>query len=213
MASNFFIMTWSFVTRFPTTMLPEMLKSVRNELKKSIKETKRTFLKKLLSNKNCAETWKVINKILHPNPATVKVNPDEVNIYFNQTATRTTGKAAGSITDEFFRTLPKQQRSFDLREVTYDDVIKAIKSLRSDCSTGYDNIPAKFIKPVAEYLVSPMTNIINTASQHQQYHQNGRPVASVPYQKSKTHKPSPSTDQSAPFQYSPKSSNVSYFNN
>ena len=91
----------------------EILKSVRNELKKSIKETKRTFLKKLLSNKNCAETWKVINKILHPNPATVKVNPDEVNIYFNQTATRTTGKAAGSITDEFFRTLPKQQRSFD----------------------------------------------------------------------------------------------------
>lgn len=91
----------------------------------------------------------------------MKVNPDEVNKYFNETATRTTGKAAGSITDEFLQTLPQQQRSLDLREVTYDDVMKAIKSLRSDCSTGYDNIPAKFIKPVAEYLGSPLTNIIN----------------------------------------------------
>ena len=139
----------------------EELIKIRNELKKSIKETKRTFLKKLLLNKNCSETWKVINKILHPNPSTVKVDPDEVNTYFNQTAIRTTGREAGRITNEFLRTLPEQQRSFDLREVTYYDVMKAIKDLRSDCSTGYDNIPAKFIKPVADYLASPMTNIIN----------------------------------------------------
>ena len=51
----------------------EALKSVRSQLKKSIKMTKGTFLKKLLASKNCAETWKVINKILHPNPATVKL--------------------------------------------------------------------------------------------------------------------------------------------
>ena len=139
----------------------EALKSVRSQLKKSIKMTKGTFLKKLLASKNCAETWKVINKILHPNPATVKVNPDEVNKYFNETATRTTGKAAENISDEFIQTLPEQQHSFDLHKVTYDDVMKAIKNLRSDCSTGYDNIPAKFIKPVADYLVSPLTNIIN----------------------------------------------------
>ena len=67
--------------------------------------TKRTFLKNLLSNKSC--TLKVINKILHPNPATVKVNPDEVNNVFIQTATRTTGKAAECITDEFLKTLPE----------------------------------------------------------------------------------------------------------
>ena len=139
----------------------EALKSVRSQLKKSIKMTKGTFLKKLLASKNCAETWKVINKILHPNPATVKVNPDEVNKYFNETATRTTGKAAENISDEFIQTLPEQQHSFDLHKVTYDDLMKAIKNLRSDCSTGYDNIPAKFIKPVADYLVSPLTNIIN----------------------------------------------------
>jgi len=45
-------------------------------------------MKKLLSNKNCSETWKVINKILHPSPTSVKVDPGEVNKFFNQTARR-----------------------------------------------------------------------------------------------------------------------------
>ena len=31
----------------------------------------------------------------------------------------------------------------------------------NDCSTGYDHIPASFIKPVSEFLVSPITFIIN----------------------------------------------------
>ena len=31
----------------------------------------------------------------------------------------------------------------------------------NDCFTGYDNIPAMFIKPVVEFLVSPLTFVIN----------------------------------------------------
>ena len=33
--------------------------------------------------------------------------------------------------------------------------------IRNDCSTGYDHIPASFIKPVSEFLVSSITFIIN----------------------------------------------------
>ena len=33
--------------------------------------------------------------------------------------------------------------------------------IRNDRSTGYDHIPATFIKPVSEFLVSPITFIIN----------------------------------------------------
>ena len=36
-----------------------------------------------------------------------------------------------------------------------------LRLLRNDCSTGYDNIPAMFIKPVVEFLVSPLTFVIN----------------------------------------------------
>ena len=33
--------------------------------------------------------------------------------------------------------------------------------IRNDCSTGYDHITPTFIKPVSEFLVSPITFIIN----------------------------------------------------
>ena len=33
--------------------------------------------------------------------------------------------------------------------------------IRNDCSTGYDHIHATFIKPVSQFLVSPITFIIN----------------------------------------------------
>ena len=46
---------------------------------------------------------------------------------------------------------------FNLRKVTHDEVLREIKTLRVDTSTGSDSIPVKFIKPVAEYL----SNIIN----------------------------------------------------
>ena len=37
-----------------------------------------------------------------------------------------------------------------------------LKSLRSDCSCGPDDIPVKFVKLVADCLASPLTHIVNT---------------------------------------------------
>ena len=34
--------------------------------------------------------------------------------------------------------------------------------MRSDCSTGADQIPVKFLKPVADLIASPLTHIINS---------------------------------------------------
>lgn len=52
---------------------------------------------------------------------------------------------------------------FNLRKVTHDEVLREIKTLRVDTSTGSDSIPVKFIKPVAKYISSPLTNIIINA--------------------------------------------------
>ena len=53
--------------------------------------------------------------------------------------------------------------------VTYNEVLREIKELRSDCSTGPDNIPTKFIKIVGEHLASPLTHIINTCISKQEF--------------------------------------------
>ena len=48
-----------------------------------------------------------------------------------------------------------------LSKTTFDAVKKEIKNLKNDCSTGFDTIPVKYLKPTSEYIASPITNIIN----------------------------------------------------
>ena len=43
-------------------------------------------IRNLLSNKSSSETWKTINKVLHPKSVKVDVDPDEVNAFLNTTA-------------------------------------------------------------------------------------------------------------------------------
>ena len=50
-----------------------------------------------------------------------------------------------------------KENAFQLQPVTYENTEKCTKMIRNDCSTGYDHIPATFIKPVSEFLVSPIT--------------------------------------------------------
>ena len=58
--------------------------------------------------------------------------------------------------------LPMQSgATFCLMQVSHNQVIKEIKELRSDSSTGADQIPVRFIKSVANDLASPLAHIIN----------------------------------------------------
>ena len=89
--------------------------------------------------------------------STLQADPSTLNEYFNKTAERLAGQNA--TTDDVILphtdSLTSSHDSFRLQKVTYNDVLKSLKSLRSDCSTGYDNIPVSFINPVAKYTVSP----------------------------------------------------------
>ena len=49
--------------------------------------------------------------------------------------------------------------SFRFCHVTHEEVLREIKGLQSDCLTGPDNIPAKFVRLVDEHLVSPFMHI------------------------------------------------------
>ena len=61
----------------------------------------------------------------------------------------------------YIDSLTNNPNSFKLRKATYDEVLKCLKLLRNDCSTGYDNMQVSLIKPVAEYTTSPLTCLIN----------------------------------------------------
>ena len=57
--------------------------------------------------------------------------------------------------------LTSNHDSFKLQKVTCNDAIKSLESLRKDCSTGYDNIPVSFIKPIDQPIHRLTFNIHN----------------------------------------------------
>ena len=92
---------------------------------------------------------------LHADPFALK--------FFNKTAERLVGQNARTDDDilSHIDSLKSSHGSFKLQKVTCNDVLKSLESLRNDCSTGYDNTPVSFIKPIAEYIASPLSFIIN----------------------------------------------------
>ena len=135
----------------------------RNKIKNAIKEKKTQFYGKVLPSKNSKEIWKVALHILNPNTSTVRADPSALYEFFNKTAERLVGQNAA--TDDVILShtdwLTSSHDRFKLQKVTCNDVLKSLKSLRNDWSTRYDNIPVSFIKPITEYITSPLTFIIN----------------------------------------------------
>ena len=56
---------------------------------------------------------------------------------------------------------PDKNNEFQPQTVSYEDVEQCLRLLRNDCSTGYNNIAAMSIRPVVEFLVSPLAFVIN----------------------------------------------------
>jgi len=59
------------------------------------------------------------------------------------------------------RFLPAYRKMLQLQPTTYQKVRKFLLGLRNDCSSGHDAIPVKYIKPVIDYITSPLVHIIN----------------------------------------------------
>jgi len=90
--------------------------------------------------------------------------PDVLNEHFSSTWQRLLNSEANfeSSLREYINSLPnKTASSFALRPVTYSEVFKLLTTMRTDCSTGCDQIPCKHPKLSADIISSPLTHILN----------------------------------------------------
>jgi hypothetical protein len=52
-------------------------RDARNELKRKIKTEKRNFYQRAFSSKKPKDAWKILHRILNPNPKPLRVDPDK----------------------------------------------------------------------------------------------------------------------------------------
>ena len=156
--------------RTHTTAAWDAFRHVRNKLKRAIRVAREQFISKALSSKKPKEVWNVIHHILKPSQNPIRYEPDVLNRFFVGTAERTLGTNNSAIPSEdllnVIKDLPAHGNDvhpFNLRPVTYHEVLQVLRALRLDCSTGPALIPARFIKMAASVIASPLTNIINNS--------------------------------------------------
>ena len=58
---------------------------------------------------------------------------------------------------------------FQLCTVSTEEVVKEISLLNSDCYTGIDQIPVKYVKQVGDFLTGPLAHIINVCISSSQF--------------------------------------------
>ena len=139
-------------------------RDVRNKIKSAIRNARKASMEKGLLSSISKEVWRMVHRVLSPYRQPLKFDPDKLNLHFASTAKRTLGVESTSV-DEFFQLIRGlsdiYEDAFHLKNVTHREVLKTLKQLRTDCSTGPDQLPARFVKLAAEHLVCPITAIIN----------------------------------------------------
>ena len=151
----------------------DKFKEDKRAIKKAMRRAKSSFYRKALSINNPKEVWKILHGILHPPAKRSTFKPAELNKYFATIANVTLKKKAvpRNETTQFINSLPETQKDddsdsdsgcFHLQHTSYEHVLKQLKLLRNDTSTGPDEIPTRFVKMVDEIICSPLTHIINT---------------------------------------------------
>ena len=73
-----------------------------------------------------------------------------------------------------------------MRPVTHAEVVKEIKHLKNDCSTGSDNISTYYIKLISSWISSPLTHIINSHITTNSYPSSWKLSRVVPIPKNQT---------------------------
>ncbi|GBL78927.1 putative RNA-directed DNA polymerase from transposon BS [Araneus ventricosus] len=143
-------------------------RALRSAVKYSIQKDYNTYLrlteKNLISNPK--KFWSYFNNTKHNSPN---------SLYYNNVCYENDDDIANAFAD-YFKSVFKPSSNYDIKNefksncvgdlvkidsVTYDDVVLAIKELKSSLTVGVDNIPSFIIKGCAEFFIYPLLILFN----------------------------------------------------
>ena len=150
-------------------------KHCRNNLNKTIKETKSNYHEsKLNACKDYKKSWEVINELLNNalESATInelivdgeKVLDDhiaiELNKFFSSVGTRVAQYINPSDVDPLAFITPTSH-NFQFQNISQDKIKNKIKQMKNTESSGYDKISVKLLQATGSAIVEPRTYIFN----------------------------------------------------
>ena len=102
---------------------------------------------------------------LHINKAadSHKTRPSDLNNHFTTLVSKLTNKENAPSKLPDISSVQANSNGFKIQYTNYDQIKKIILGLKNDCSSGYDNIPVRFMKPVSDHVISPLVHIINNS--------------------------------------------------
>ena len=118
-----------------------------------------------MSSKRQKEVWSTIHRILKLSPQKINADPDTLNKHFNTTAERLLNSQPKPehLLHQLIERLPEPENPFSITTVSFGDVRKVILGLRNDCSTGPDQLLAKYLKMCVDEICGPVCHIINAS--------------------------------------------------
>ena len=144
-------------------MLVTQMKSVTMTCHTQSQTSKRNNMNNVMSSKNPKEVWSTVNRILRKQQTRIKQHSSDLNNHFTTLASKLTNKENVPPKLPDISSMQENWNCFKIQHTNYDQIKKIILGLKSDCSSGYDNIPVRFIKPVSDHLIWPLVHIINNS--------------------------------------------------
>ena len=166
--------------RLGSTYYNEAYKKCKNNLNKLIKDTKEIYFKTKLSNaNNSKESWQAINEFLNKKSKTTNVKQlivgeqvitGDKNIAscFNQYFSTIGSKLADNIKDSDIDPLSfvtPVEKSFHFRDITNNEVVEALKQIKSKKSPGIDGISTRLLKDASVVVAESLVSIFNLSLQ------------------------------------------------
>ena len=144
-------------------MLVTQMKSVTMTCHTQSQTSKRNNMNNIMSSKIPKEVWSTVNRILKKQQTRIKQHSSDLNNHFTTLASKLTNKENAPPKLPDISSMQENSNRFKIQHTNYDQIKKIILGLKNDCSSGYDNIPVRFIKPVSDHLISPLVHIINNS--------------------------------------------------
>ena len=128
--------------------------TAKNLYQKTIRSNKASFLQKALSSQNPNKVWERVHCILNPTKKFINQNPERLNEYFTELASKLINKENVAFDQTKLPTIiPKQESdgAFVIKRTTFTEVNKFIPELRNGCSSDFDHSHGRFCQHTSEF--------------------------------------------------------------